>query len=50
MSSPLFAVSPRDPIVIGLSATAVIVIGLMGSAYPAWKASRVDPVRVLRAE
>ena len=50
MSSLLFGVSPRDPIVIGLSATIVIVIGLLGSAYPAWKASRVDPVQVLRGE
>jgi ABC-type antimicrobial peptide transport system permease subunit len=50
MSSLLFGVSPRDPIVIGLSATLAVVIGLLGSAYPAWKASRVDPVHVLRAE
>jgi ABC-type antimicrobial peptide transport system permease subunit len=50
MSSLLFGVNPSDPVVIGLSATIVAVIGLLGSAYPAWKASRVDPVQVLRAE
>jgi len=50
MSSLLYGVSPSDPIVLGLSATLVVVIGLLGSAYPAWKASRVDPVQVLRAE
>ncbi len=50
MSSLLFGVSPSDPIVLGLSATLVVVIGLLGSAYPAWNASRVDPAHVLRAE
>jgi len=50
MSSLLYGVSPSDPIVLGLSATLVVVIGLLGSVYPAWKASRVDPVHVLRAE
>jgi predicted permease len=50
MAGLLYGVSPSDPMVIGLSATLVVVIGLLGSAYPAWKASRVDPVHVLRAE
>jgi len=49
-SSLLFGVSPSDPIVIGSSVAVVIVIGLLGSVYPAWKAMRVDPVRVLRAD
>jgi len=50
MSGLLSGVSPTDPVVILLSAMLVITIGLLGSAYPAWKATRVDPVRVLRAE
>jgi putative ABC transport system permease protein len=50
MSSLLFGVSPFDPVVIGSSVAVVIVIGLLGSVYPAWKATRVDPVRVLRAD
>ena len=50
MASLLFGVSPSDPIVIGSSVAVVIVIGLLGSVYPAWKATRVDPVRVLRAD
>jgi hypothetical protein len=50
MSGLLFGVSPSDPLVIGTSVAAVIVIGLLGSAYPAWKATRVDPVRALRAD
>jgi ABC-type antimicrobial peptide transport system permease subunit len=50
ISSLLFGVSPSDPIIIGSSVATVIVIGLLGSVYPAWKATRVDPVRVLRAD
>ena len=50
MSSLLFGVSPVDPVVIGSSVAVVMVIGLLGSVYPAWKATRVDPVQVLRAE
>jgi putative ABC transport system permease protein len=50
MSGLLFGVSASDPVVIGSSVATVIVIGLLGSAYPAWKATRVDPVSVLRAE
>jgi putative ABC transport system permease protein len=50
MSGLLFGVSPYDPAVIGASVGAVLVIGLLASLYPAWKATRVDPVLVLRAE
>jgi len=49
-SSLLFGVSPSDLVVIGSSVAVVIVIGLLGSVYPAWKATRVDPVRILRAD
>ena len=50
ISSLLFGVNSSDPIVIGSSVAVVIIIGLLGSAYPAWKATRVDPVRILRAD
>jgi putative ABC transport system permease protein len=50
ISSLLVGVSPADPVVIGASVAAVLGIGVLGSAYPAWKAGRVDPVRILRAE
>jgi putative ABC transport system permease protein len=50
MASLLFGVSAGDPFVIGSSVAAVLAIGLLGSAYPAWKAARVDPAHVLRAE
>ena len=50
MSSLLFGVSAGDPFVIGSSVAVVLAIGLLGSAYPAWKAARVDPAHVLRAE
>jgi predicted permease len=50
ISSLLVGVQPSNPIVIGGSFVVVLLIGVLGAAYPAWRASRVDPVHVLRAE
>jgi ABC-type antimicrobial peptide transport system permease subunit len=50
MSSLLVGVSPTNPAVIGASVCAVLLVGAAASLYPAVKATRVDPVRVLRAE
>jgi ABC-type antimicrobial peptide transport system permease subunit len=50
LSALLFGLAPNDPI----SFVAVIAIltatGIVASFVPAWRASRVDPVEVLRAE
>jgi predicted permease len=50
LSSLLFGVSPSNPAVIGSSVCAVLLVGAAASLYPAIKATRVDPVHVLRAE
>ena len=50
LSSLLFGVSPSNPAVIGSSVCAVLLVGAAASLYPAVKATRVDPVHVLRAE
>ena len=46
----LFDESPRDPVVFGAVAAALITVALVASLLPARRASRVDPMRALRTE
>jgi ABC-type antimicrobial peptide transport system permease subunit len=46
----LFQVSPRDPLVYAGVAGMLIVVGVMASAIPATRATRVDPNVALRTE
>jgi ABC-type antimicrobial peptide transport system permease subunit len=46
----LHGVSPLDPRVLAASAAVAVVMGLLASAVPAWRAVRTDPARVLRLE
>lgn len=50
LRSLIFGVSPRDPITITLAVLALLSVGTVAAAVPAWRASRVDPVRALRAD
>jgi predicted permease len=50
LSSLLFGVSPRDPIVLAGAAIMPIVVAALASYLPARRASRVDPVVALRYE
>jgi ABC-type antimicrobial peptide transport system permease subunit len=50
ISNLLYGVEPHDPAVMGLSIAVVLTMAAMASLYPAWKATRVDPAVVLRAE
>jgi predicted permease len=50
LSSQLFGVNPREPAIYGTVATALLVVGLVASLVPAWRATRVDPVVAMRAE
>lgn len=44
----LFRVTPRDPLVLGGVAAIMIVAAVAACVLPAWRASRLDPVRALR--
>lgn len=46
----LYGVSPTDPMTLAGSLGILAVIALAACAGPAWRATRVDPVRVLKAE
>jgi putative ABC transport system permease protein len=50
MGALLYQVSPRDPLVFGLTAAAVAVIALLGYLVPAFRASRVEAAVALRGE
>jgi predicted permease len=46
----LFEVSPRDPLVLGGVALALLATGAVAAWIPSWRATRVDPASALRAE
>ena len=46
----LFGISPADPVSLGVAGVALLGAGVVASAIPAWRATRVSPVESLRAE
>ena len=50
ISVMLFGVAPTDPATFVLVSVFLMAVTILASLIPAWHASRVDPVRALRAE
>jgi putative ABC transport system permease protein len=50
LRSLLFDVSPTDPIALGGACLVLVVVGIIAASLPAWRATRIDPVRALRSE
>ncbi len=50
LASQLFGVNPREPFTYIAVASALLVVGLVASYVPAWKATRVSPVVAMRCE
>jgi ABC-type antimicrobial peptide transport system permease subunit len=46
----LFEVSPRDPILVTAAGVMLLAVALLATLWPAWRASRLDPMIVLREE
>lgn len=46
----VFGVSTADPTSFAIAALGLLVVAVLASAIPAWRAARVDPVRMLRTE
>ncbi|HEX6904283.1 MAG TPA: ABC transporter permease [Thermoanaerobaculia bacterium] len=50
LSGLLFGVSPTDPMVFATVAVILILVGFLASSLPAWRATRVDPMAIIRHE
>jgi predicted permease len=46
----LFGIEPRDPATFIGAAIVLVLVGTVAGAIPAWRASRIDPTAVLRAQ
>jgi ABC-type antimicrobial peptide transport system permease subunit len=47
MKSELFNVAPMDPLVLGAGTGALVIVALVATMIPAWRASRIDPIVAL---
>lgn len=50
LSGLLFGVTPTDPGVFVTVAVLLTLVGLLASSLPAWRATRVDPMAIIRHE
>jgi putative ABC transport system permease protein len=50
ISGMLFEVSPGDPMTLGGVVVLVVAVAVLAALLPAWRAARVEPMRVLREE
>ena len=46
----VFGVSPSDPLTLAVVAATLVLVALMASLVPAYRALRLDPVKILRAD
>jgi len=50
LKSELFETAPADPLVLAAVVVLLILTALAAASIPAWRATRIDPAEVLRAE
>jgi len=50
VGSLLFGIEPRDPATFAGAAIVLALVGTAAGAIPAWRASRIDPTAVMRAQ
>jgi putative ABC transport system permease protein len=50
IQSMLYGPSPFDPVVFVLVSAMLLLVAAAACAFPAWRASRLDPMQALRTE
>jgi len=50
VSSLIFGVRPTDPLTFVAVASLLVAVGVLATIVPAYRATRVEPVRTLRDE
>jgi putative ABC transport system permease protein len=50
LRSMLYAISPADPVTLGVTALLVVAVAVLASYVPARRALRIDPAEALRAD
>jgi ABC-type antimicrobial peptide transport system permease subunit len=50
LSTLVFGVTPHDSAMLATVSVLVLLVGLMASLLPAYRATRVDPLRALRVD
>jgi ABC-type antimicrobial peptide transport system permease subunit len=46
----LYKVSPHDPLAFGTALAVIMIASLAACFFPAWRATRIDPVQALREQ
>ena len=49
-STLLYGLKPHDPLTLGASIVALVIVGIVASLLPASRATRLDPMVALRNE
>ena len=50
LQSLLYGVAATDSLTFAMGTAIVLGVAVLGAAFPAWRATRIDPVKSLRAD
>ena len=50
LATMLFGVAPADPVTFALVTLVLAITAAVSAAGPAWRATRVDPIKALRQD